>query len=109
MDSVAEVAVTPIPFANPKASRAILNEVARLGLSEQFPEVVELTREIFGDFEIVISEDPEIPNCSYVSFDVRVPGSVDEAMEKSDRWYQGLPAVPAQAPGAFCLGIRRTV
>lgn len=83
----------------------IQDEVARLGLAEQFPQVVELTRELFGDFEIVISEDPEIPDCSYVSFEVRMRGTVEQSVQKNSEWIRRLPRCPTQAPGAFCLGI----
>ena len=57
----------PIPSG---VSAEMYAEVARLGLGEQFPEVIALTRELFGDFTIDISADPEIYNCSYVTFDV---------------------------------------
>ena len=81
----------------------IRDEVARLGLAEQFPQVVELTRELFGDFEIEISEDPEIPNCSYVSFEVRMRGTVEDCVQKNSEWIRRLPRCPRSA-GHFAWG-----
>ena len=54
------VPAVPIPSA---VSAELFAEVARLGLGEQFPEVIALTRELSGDFTVDISEDPEIYNC----------------------------------------------
>jgi hypothetical protein len=105
LDAAASGPVLPPQYSTPAIPREIMDRVARLGLAEQLPEVVELTREIFGDFEIVISEDPEIPNCSYVSFEVEVAGALEEVSEKRTSWHRRLPRWPTQAPGAFCLGI----
>jgi hypothetical protein len=77
--------------------------VAHLGLAEQFAEVIALTRELFGDFTIDISVDPEIYNCSYVTFVVRTEGTVEEMVRKESEWIRRLPRCPTQAPGSFCI------
>jgi hypothetical protein len=58
---------TPIPAAallvtpqDPAVPVEVYAEVARLGIGEQFSEVIALTREIFGDFTIDISEDRDL-------------------------------------------------
>ena len=104
--------VSAVPIALPAQPRdpavpavpaEVYAEVARLGLAEQFPEVIELTRELFGDFTIEISVDPEIYNCSYVTFVVRTDGTVEEMVQKESAWIRRLPRWPTQAPGSFCI------
>jgi hypothetical protein len=80
-------------------------EVARLGIGEQLPAVIGLTREVFGDFAIDISDDAEIPNCSYVTFRVRSDEPLEEAFAKESEWIRRLPRCPTQAPGSFCISV----
>ena len=80
-------------------------EVARLGLGEDFPAAIALTREIFGDFSIDISMDPEIYNCSYVTFRVLADDPLDGAFEKESEWIRRLPRCPRQASGTFCISV----
>ncbi len=87
-------------------SAEVFAEVGRLGLGEQFPEVIALTRELFGDFTIDISEDPEIYNCIYVSFEVVVHGTIEDCVQRTSEWHRRLPHWPSQAPGSFCLVTR---
>jgi hypothetical protein len=86
-------------------SAEVFAEVARLGLGEQFPAEIALTRELFGDFTIDISEDPEIYNCSYVTFKVRAEDPFDRALEKESEWIRRLPRCPTQVPGSFCINL----
>src|SRR5208337_3271387 len=69
----------PVLAHDPAVTAEVYSEVARLGVGEQFPAAIALTREIFGDFTIDISDDPEIHDCSYVTFNVRSSDTVDEA------------------------------
>ena len=92
-----------LPPPDPAVSDEVYAEVARLGLGEPFPEVIALTRELFGDFTIDISVDPEIYNCSYVTFVVRTDGTVEEMVRKESEWIRRLPRWPTQAPGSFCI------
>jgi hypothetical protein len=75
------VAVPQQPL-DPAVRSAIYTEVARLGLGEQFPAAIALTREIFGDFTIRISADPEIHECNYVTFHVRCGDASGNMFEK---------------------------
>ncbi len=87
-------------------SAEVFAEVAHLGLADQFPEVIALTRELFGDFTIDISEDPEIYNCIYVSFEVFVHGTIEDCVQRSGEWHDRLPHWSSQSPGSFCLVTR---
>ena len=95
--------VPAVPLSG--VSAEVVAEVARLGLGEQFSEVILLTQELFGDFTIVISEDAEIYNCSYVTFVVRAEGTVDDAVQKESEWIRRLPCWPTQAVGSFCISV----
>ncbi len=81
------------------------SEIARLGIAEQFPKVVALTRELFGDFTVSMFDDPEIHDCVYVTFKVRCGDSPDAAFAKESEWIRRLPRCPSQATGSFCLDI----
>jgi hypothetical protein len=103
LDASVPLPSTPVQSPDPLVSAEVFAAVARLGLGEQFPEVIALTRELFGDFTIEISEDPEIYNCSYVTFVVRTDGTVDEMVQMESEWISRLPRWPTQAPGSFCI------
>jgi hypothetical protein len=102
LDTSDPVPVMPIPSA---ISAEVFAEVARLGLADQFPEAIALTRELFGDFTIEISVDPEIYNCSYVTFVIHTEGTVDDSVQKESEWIRRLPRWPTQAPGSFCISV----
>ncbi len=74
-------------------------------LAAQLPEVIALTRELFGEFTIDISDDPEIFNCSYVTFSVRAKDPSDKAFQRESEWIRRLPRCPTQAPGSFCINV----
>ena len=103
LDISDHVPAVPIPLG---VSAEVSAEVARLGIGEQFPEVIALTRELFGDFTIDISEDPEIYNCIYVSFEVIVRGTIEDCVQRTSEWHDRLPHCPSQSPGSFCLVTR---
>lgn len=102
--SLPAVAVS-VPSQDPTIPAELHAEIARLGLGEAFPEAIALTREIFGDFTIVISEDPEIHNCSYVTFKVQSSDTLDDAFAKESDWIRRV-RWPTQAAGSFCINIR---
>ena len=91
-----------IPISS-SVSAEVFAEVARLGLGKQFHEVIGLTRELFGDFTIDISEDPEIYDCIYVSFEVVVHDTIEDCVQRTSEWHRRLPCWPSQSPGSFCL------
>jgi len=103
LDASASLPTIPIP-SPPRAE--IIAEVARLGLGDHFPHVVELTRNLFGeDFEISIEQDPEISNWFDVVFTVRTSGTMEEILEKNTLWHRRLLHATTGAGGAFCLSI----
>jgi hypothetical protein len=81
-----------LPLRDPAVPAEVYTEVVRLGIGSQLPEVIALTRELFGEFTIDISHDPEIFSWSYVTFNVRVADSSDKAFQKESEWIRRLPA-----------------
>ena len=96
---------TAIPISS-SVSAEVFAEVARLGLGEQFPLVLQLTRDLFGeDFGISVEQDPEIGYWFDVVFTVQTSGTMDEILEKNTLWHRRLPHATTDASGAFCLSI----
>ena len=104
-DSTIPRAAMPVPPQDPVVSAEVFAEVARLGIGKQFLEAIALTREVFGDFAIKISEDAEVSYCSYVTFHVRCGDTVNEALAMESEWIRRLPRCPTQAPGSFCISV----
>jgi hypothetical protein len=83
----------------------VFEEASKLGLGAQFPVVVELTRELFGDnFEITIEQDAEVSGWSDIVFSVQSAGSTEEILSLNTQWARRLPST-TEARGAFCLSI----
>jgi len=103
LDTSGPLLAVPIPST---VSADIFAEVARLGLGDHFPFVVQLTRDLFGeDFEISVEQDPEIGNWFDVVFTVQTRGTMDEILDKNTLWHRRLPHATTDAGGAFCLSI----
>jgi hypothetical protein len=106
MDPASHLPLVSAGAAEPPIPEEVMAAVARLGLAEVFPQVVELTRELFGGaFKVSVEEDPEISNWSDVVLTVHAQSSVDEILEKNTLWHRRLPHETAEARAAFCLSI----
>jgi hypothetical protein len=103
MDSTIAPLVTAPPAPGRDTPAELFESVARLGLSRQFPEVVDLTRELFGACTVTVEPDPEIPNWSDVVFTVEFRGTRREILEKNTQWHRRIPHDTTEANGAFCL------
>jgi hypothetical protein len=105
LDTAIPDAAIRVSPQDPAVPAEVYAEVDGLGIGEQFPEVIALTRELFGDFRVDISVDPEIYNCTYVTFNIRAEDSYESAFEKESEWIRRLPRRPTQAPGSFCINV----
>jgi hypothetical protein len=94
---------SPVQGKDPAVRLETYAQVARLGIGEQFSEVIALTREIFGEFTVDVSEDPEIYNYFYVSFTITVCGSAGDCLQQTSEWHRRLPRCATPVPGSFCL------
>lgn len=78
----------------------------RLGVSQYLAEVFEFTSEIFGGISrAFVSVDPEIPDDTHIIFEVRVGGSIDEALDKDEAWGERLLATIPRAPRVYALSL----
>jgi hypothetical protein len=94
LDTSIPTAAIPVSPHDPAVPAEVYAEVARLGLGEHFPAAIALTREIFGDFTIDISVDPEIKNFSHVTFNVRSSGTLGlPFMKKEFEWQSRVPGL----------------
>jgi hypothetical protein len=105
MNSASALSLVPA-VAEPAIPEEVTAAVARLGLADAFPRVIELTRELFGPtFRVSVEEDPEIASWFDVVFTVHTQDDVDAILEKNTRWHRRLPHETAGAGAAFCLSI----
>jgi len=105
MDSASALPLVPA-VAEPAIPAEVTAAVARLGLANTFPQVIELTRELFGsEFRVSVEEDPEIASWFDVVFTVHARDDIDEILEKNTCWHRRLPHETAGAGAAFCLSI----
>ena len=74
----------------------------RLGVGRYLDDVVAFTVEIFGAFSNVeLVPDPEVPDWEHIVFEVPVTGSVDDLLDKDQRWSRRLLATIPKAPRVF--------
>jgi hypothetical protein len=85
-DTTIPHAAVPAQSPDPAASPEVYAEVARLGLGADFPAVIALTRELFGDFTIDISVDPEIANCRVKKREPRCKRCASGAIVPTTNW-----------------------
>ena len=77
---------------------------ARLGVSQYLPQVVELTREIFGTFSRVsVSEDPEFFGDIHIIFYVPASGTTEEELDKDERWGRRLMEIIPSSPQVYLI------
>ncbi len=105
LDSSNPLTAMPLAMAAVDVSAEVLAEARRLGLAEQLPLVVQLTRELFGDLSIGVERDAEIDHWSDLVFSVRATGSMEEILDLNTQWHRRLPHATTEARGAFCLSI----
>ncbi len=82
----------------------VLRAAERLGVAAQLPSVVELSQELFGSaVTLRVTEDPELADWTHIAIDVRLTGTVAEAVEKQERWCDTLLERIGDAAYSFTL------
>ncbi len=82
----------------------VLRVAKRLGVAEQLPRVVALSRELFGDaIALHVTEDPELADWTHIAVDARLTGTVGEAVAKQERWCDALRDSIGDAADSFTL------
>jgi len=107
---VAQSAVSPTPtvVVSVPASDSVPAEVhetaARLDVSQYLPQVIDLTREIYGGFARVwVSVDPEFADDTHIVFDAPVACSIEEALDKDREWGQRLMKIIPRSPRVYLV------
>ena len=104
LDDLGVSATAALPPRDAAVASEVYAEVARLGLGDDFPAAIAVTREHSAISTIDISVDPEISRCSYVTFNVRNRESMESVLEKEWEWFRRVHW-PTYAEGSFCLDV----
>ena len=103
LDDLGVSATAALPPRDAAVASEVYAEVAVWDWAMIFRPQLRL-RELFGDFTIDISVDPEIQRCSYMTFNVRNRESMESVLEKEWEWFRRVHW-PTYAEGSFCLDV----
>jgi hypothetical protein len=96
-------AVVSIPVVS-SVPADVHETAARLGVAQYLPQVIDLTREIYGGFaRIWVSVDPEFADDTHIVFDAPVACSIEEALDKDRHWGQRLIEIIPRSPRVYLV------
>ena len=76
---------------------------ARLGVLQYLPQVIDLTREIFGRFSCVtVSEDPEFGD-THIIFHVPAQRTIEEDLDKDEEWGKRMLEIIPRSPQVYLV------
>ncbi len=79
----------------------VIETAARLGVLQHLPQVIELTREIYGGFaEVSVSDDPDFGD-THIVFRVPVRCSIEKALDLDEEWDRGIMKIIPRAPQVY--------
>ena len=100
----ADFSTAPATVAVPPAdaiSVDVIETAARLGVLQHLPQVIELTREIYGGFaEVSVSDDPDFGD-THIVFRVPVRCSIEESLDLDEEWDRGIMKIIPRAPQVY--------
>ena len=68
---------------------------------QYLPQVIDLTREIFGSFSrVTVSENPEFGNVN-IMFHVPAQGTIEEDLEKDEEWGKRMLEIIPRSPQVY--------
>ena len=97
------------PVVVPVQSRTVIppdvyEAAERLGVSQYLPQVIDLTREIFGTFSRVeFSEDPEFVGDDHIIFYVPAQSTIEEDLDKSEEWGRRIMEIIPRSPQVYLV------
>ena len=99
-DAIDSPIVVPIdPAAD--IPREVHETAARLGVLKYLPQVIDLTRDIFGSFSrVTVSEDPEFGDTN-ITFHVPAQGTIEEDLDKDEQWGKRMLAIIPRSPQVY--------
>ena len=99
-DSIPAASVIAVP-AGDVISDEVRETAARLGVLQYLPELIALTKEIYGGFtDITVSDDPEVGD-THIVFKVPVSCSIDEALDMDLEWGRRLRKIIPRCPRVY--------
>jgi hypothetical protein len=79
-----DVGLAPPEVAIP---RDVLQTAERLGIASELPQVIAISRELFGDpIALHVAEDPELDQWTHIIVQAVPQGTVEETVAKEERW-----------------------
>jgi hypothetical protein len=74
---------------------------ARLGVLQHLPQVVDLTREVFGSFShVTISDDPDFGD-THIIFHVPARETIEEDLEMDEVWGKRMMEIIPRSPQVY--------
>jgi hypothetical protein len=74
---------------------------ARLGVLQYLPQVIDLTREIFGSFSrVTVSEDPEFGD-THITFHVPAQRTIEQDLDKDEDWGKRMLEIIPRSPQVY--------
>jgi hypothetical protein len=96
-DTPIAVPIHPSALIPPEAHEA----AARLGVLQYLPQVIDLTREIFGSFSrVTVSEDPEFGDTQII-FHVPAQRTIEEDLDKDEEWGKRMLEIIPRSPQVY--------
>jgi hypothetical protein len=77
---------------------------ARMGVLQHLPRVIDLTREIFGDFSrISAREDPEFTGDDHIELHVRASGTTKDVLDREEEWGKRMMEIIPRSPQVYLI------
>jgi hypothetical protein len=81
----------------------VLETAARLGVSQHMPEIIRMTREVFGSFSrACVSDDLEFGD-AHIVFHVAARGTIEEELEREEQWGRRVKQVIPRSPQVYLV------
>ncbi|MGO8749660.1 MAG: hypothetical protein ACLQNE_27205 [Thermoguttaceae bacterium] len=98
-DSPIVVPIHPVAVIPPEVHETAV----RLGVLKYLPQVIDLTREIFGSFSrVTVSEDPEFGD-THIIFHVPAQGTIEEDLDKDEQWGRRMLEIIPRSPQVYLV------
>jgi hypothetical protein len=102
-ESISPFLAVPIEPAG-LVPREVLETAARLGVLQHMPEVIAVTRELFGTISRVrVLDDPEFVGDTHIILHVPTHGTVEEELEREKVWGRRLLQIIPRSPQVYLV------
>jgi hypothetical protein len=79
----------------------IRETAARLGVVQHLPQVIDLTREVFGSLSrVTVSDDPEFGD-THIIFHVPAQCTIEEDLDKDEEWGKRMLEIIPRSPQVY--------